>query len=143
MQLSPDERQLTPSQQLDFVIFFQSPAVVQRPGSLAPSVVADVRPEQLLSQELLASESSSWDSQAYTCNSLTELKVEVGSQVQTWYLLAHIGAGFGAAQFVAVYDCQNAAHAAYAQTENDYNPERVATTVREMVAAVQQPHMLN
>jgi hypothetical protein len=143
MLLSPDERLLTPAQQLDYAAFFQSPAVVQRPGSLAPSVVAAVRPEQLLSQELLEHEALSWDSQDYKCNTLTQFTVRVGSQVQTWYLLTHIGAGFGPAQFAAVYDCEDSARSAYATAESEYDPERVATTIQEMVAAAQQPHMLN
>jgi hypothetical protein len=143
MQLSPDERLITPAEQLGYASFFQSPAVVQRPGSLAPSIIAAVRPEQLLSQELLELDSLDWDSQDYKTNCLTQLKVQVGSQVQTWYLLAHIGTGFGAAQFAAVYDQEAPARAAFATAEQDYCPERVATTVREMVAAAQQPHMLN
>lgn len=144
MHLSPDERQLSPAQQLDYATFFQSPALVQRPGSLAPQVVADMRPEQLLSQELLEHESQSWDSQDYKANSLTELTVKVGAEVQTWYLITHIGAGLGPAQFAAVYDREAPARAAYAfLVDHDYNTELVATTVQEMVAAAQQPHMQN
>lgn len=144
MQHSPDERPLTPAEQLDYAIFLHSQAVVQRPGSLAPSVVAEILPEQLLSQELLDLEIISWASEDYKTNALTQLKVQVGSQVQTWYLLAHVGAGFGSAQFAAVYDQEAAARAAFTSTaENDYDPERVAATVQEMITAAQYPHMQN
>jgi hypothetical protein len=144
MQLSPDERLLTPAEQLDYAGFLHSPAVVQRPGSLAPSVVAEVCPEQLLTQELLDLETISWASEDYKTNSLIQLKVQVGSQLLTWYLLAHVGKGFEPAQFAAVYDQEAPARAAFTSTaENDYDPERIATTVQEMIAAAQYPHMQN
>lgn len=144
MQLSPDERLLTPAEQLDYAGFLHSPAVVQRPGSLALSLVAEVRPEQLLTQELLELETISWASEDYKTNALTQLKVQVGSQVQTWYLLAHVGKGFDPAQFAAVYDQEAPARAAFTSTaENDFDPERVAATVPEMIIAAQYPHMQN
>lgn len=146
MQLSPDERLLTPAEQRDYALFFQSFNLVQRPGSLAPGVVTEVRPEQLLSQETLEYESLSWEEGEtdHKSNSLIQLKVQGTRRVQTWYLLIHIGVGFEQEQFAAVYDRESPARAAYALTaEQDFNPEWVATTIREMVVAAAQKHRLN
>jgi hypothetical protein len=145
--------QLTPTQQVNIYKRIQSIGVVKRGRSaVEPAAVAKLKPEQLLSTEIMELEVVDWPSDQapiptenspYGACSLSELRVELPKEIVCWYVLLHGGLRYGPEQELSVFDHYDAAQKAYHQVVFSRPPKSLRRPARRQPGIVGPPRSLS